>query len=615
MSITSLIVMLLAPMPAAGARGAGGSKRRMGGACTKACHVAAEQEHHQSPSTNAFVTAHGHRCKPEEHENKPDCRIGKSEDSSFAFFWCPTTDEGEDYCTDDYLKTASGFTCKTKAVNIHPVHRFAWCFVNTEDDSLKWDYCRYPDAVSWKNKLFSAFVDADEFQAMYVNADQAKEIQRKKGLSEDDLAWENMMKEDESDQIVDIFAGDLTSQTGNEGQSFGHEEQQQFSQDYIDAMDGMMVQTTELDEQADIEQVGDLPWKTLEEAGWTKKDIDAAISQSKAEWKDPEFQDRLFHLIFKSGLKAGTSYNAKLNEFTRPVPEQLEEYLQEMKNSRAAEDLNFLSGQADLIPGKISAPDTVYFALGPSAAGKTSTLATMDEIRQLAYQLKIKDPDTPENYNIEFPAMTFDGADARDASEVWQRYAKDGGWWIDAAEPDADNGGREWVPADPSQGRVKMHLLKDYFDKVAKPLLKPNLKSLAWGWIDQWRPPTVFVPETAVPCVNPMVAKWCPALDLVGKFEKRGYNVKFLVIYAPSAIVKQSGKKRAMKEGKTYSSNGYIMALHSAKQLYKRYRNKYDFIFVHNAFEENELPKPITWKDFKQFTAFEALQDLYGRLE
>jgi len=304
-------------------------------------------------------------------------------------------------------------------------------------------------------------------------------------------------------------------------------------------------------------------WKT---AGWKKEDLALAKKQTEDEWQDTEFQMRLLKQSVKSGIECCTNYNKQLQIFQKP--DNFMEYLNRSKAQVSDE-------------GR-----TVIFVFGPSAAGKTSIVASLGKLREeMAYQ---------------FPAMTFDGADARDVSEVWKRYAQDGGKW-EAYEgcsgPGSHKDGtRHWVPHE----KALSCLLSKYFDDVAKPYCKPNLKKLMYNWIEEYKPKTVLIPETAVPCYSTMLVKACKILQTINKFKKLGYKVQFVVVYAPMEQVKEAGTRRALTEGKPYSSRGYAMALKAAEKLYKKFGKDSEFIFVNNTYRTNQLPDELSWKTYQK---------------
>jgi len=307
---------------------------------------------------------------------------------------------------------------------------------------------------------------------------------------------------------------------------------------------------------------GQRSWCGWKDAGWNKADLELAKKQTEDEWQDAEFQMRLLQHTVKSGVECCTSYNNQLQFFQKPA--NVDEYLHQYWQSKAqASD-----------EGR-----TAIFVLGPSAAGKTSIVASLGKLRnEMAYQ---------------FPAMTLDGADAREVSEVWKRYAQDGGKWEGKSHKD---GTRHWAP----QEKALSCLLLKYFDDVAKPYCKPNLKKLIYNWIEEYKPKTVLVPETAVPCYSTMFEKTCKILKTIKKFKELGYKVQFVVVYAPLEQVKEAGTRRAFTEGKPYSAKGYAMALSGAENLYKKFGKESEFIFVNNTYRTNQLPDELSWETYQQ---------------
>jgi len=311
-------------------------------------------------------------------------------------------------------------------------------------------------------------------------------------------------------------------------------------------------------------------WCDWTAAGWNKEDLRYAQTQIEDEWQDAEFQMRLLKQSVKSGLGCCTSYNNQLQMFHKP--DNFTEYLDKSKVQVSDE-------------GR-----TAIFVLGPSAAGKTSIIASLGKLRkEMAYQ---------------FPAMTLDGADAREVSEVWKRYAQDGGEWETSCDgcsgPGSQKDGtRHWVPL----AKARSCLLRKFFDDVAKPYLKPNLKKLMYNWIEEYKPKTVLIPETAVPCYSTILADWCKILKTIRKFKKLGYKVQFVVVYAPIEQVKEAGTKRALTEGKPYNPRGYAMALQGAEKLYKKFGKDSEFIFVNNTYRTNQLPDELSWETYQQIVS------------
>jgi len=228
---------------------------------------------------------------------------------------------------------------------------------------------------------------------------------------------------------------------------------------------------------------------------------------------------------------------------------------------------------------------TAIFVLGPSAAGKTSIVASLGLLRK--------------TMACQFPAMTFDGAGVRDVSQVWKRYAQDGGKWeaCDGCRGPGSqkDGTRHWVSE-----QAPSCLLKKYFEDVTQPSLKPNLKKHMFDWIAKYMPKTVVIPETAVPCVTTIFEKFCKVLKTIKKFRKLGYTIKFVVVYAPLEQVRKAGTERALKEGKPYSSKAYALALYGAKKLYKKFRGSSEFIFVNNTWRKDKLPDEFSWETYKR---------------
>jgi len=316
-------------------------------------------------------------------------------------------------------------------------------------------------------------------------------------------------------------------------------------------------------------QTGKRHWCDWKTAGWNQEDQKLARKQTEDEWHDTKFQMRLFEHSVKSGVQCCTEYNNQLQMFQRP--DNFLEYLNRSKTQVSDESR------------------TAIFVLGPSAAGKTSIVASLGKLREkMAYQ---------------FPAMTLDGADSREVSEVWRRYAQDGGKWeaCDGCSGPGSHkdGTRHWVPDE----KASSCLLSKYFDDVAKPYCKPNLNELVFKWIEEYKPKTVLIPETAVPCYTTTFQKLCKVLKTINKFMKLGYLVKFVVVYAPMEQVKEVGKRRALTEGKPYSSRGYAMALDGAEKLYKKFGSKYEFIFVNNTYKSNQLPNELSWETYKQIVS------------
>jgi len=312
---------------------------------------------------------------------------------------------------------------------------------------------------------------------------------------------------------------------------------------------------------------GNRKWCTWNQAGWSLEDQNFARQETEQEWRNQTFQTRLLEHTIKSGIQCCTSYNKQLHYFQKP--DNVKQYLHDMQTAAQVPD----GGR------------TAIFVLGPSAAGKTSIVASLGKLKKgMAYQ---------------FPAMTFDGADAREVSEIWKRYAQNGGAWRvcdGCRKPGSQKDGTRAWNAFPAKGC----LLAKYFEDVAKPHLKPNLNKLMFEWIHKFRPKTVLIPETAVPCVTTAFEKVCKILKLIEQFRKLGYKIKFVVVYAPLTQVTASGRSRALTEGKPYSSSAYAFALYSAKQLYKRFRNTDDFIFVNNTYQTDKLPELLDWETYKK---------------
>merc|ERR1712129_8608 len=84
---------------------------------------------------------------------------------------------------------------------------------------------------------------------------------------------------------------------------------------------------------------------------------------------------------------------------------------------------------------------------------------------------------------------------------------------------------------------------------------------------------------------------------------KLGYTAQFVVVYAPAEQVEAAGMRRALTEGKPYSSRGYAMALQAAEELYKKFGKNTEFIFVDNTYRTNQLPDETSWATFQQLAS------------
>jgi len=329
-------------------------------------------------------------------------------------------------------------------------------------------------------------------------------------------------------------------------------------------MNGILLEEMQLEQPSNADlntQLGQRKWCDWRTAGWNKQDRKLARQQHADEWLDARFRMRVLGHIVKSGTRCCTSYNNNQLQGFR-TPDNFMEYLDRHKTKE---------------PDK---SQTAIFVLGPSAAGKTSIVASLAKLRDtMAY---------------EFPAMTLDGADAREVSEVWKRYAQDGGRW-QGKRPT-----RTWVPYDEAHKPIGNCLLSKYFGDVAKPNMKKYLKKYMFEWIEAYKPKTVLIPTTAVPCLTTLFEKACKILKTIKKFMHLGYTVKFVIVYAPLEQVRKAGMRRALTEGKPYSSSSYALALFSAKKLYKKFRNKAEFIIVNNTWRTNQLPEEISWKAYQR---------------
>jgi len=194
------------------------------------------------------------------------------------------------------------------------------------------------------------------------------------------------------------------------------------------------------------------------------------------------------------------------------------------------------------------------FILGPSSSGKTTVAAGLD--------------------GLQFPLMTVDGADWREVSDVWRQNAQ-------------------------TKHRIKGKdcLFKDYFKEVFQTI-KPQMHKWMMKKIAQYTPKTLLIPSTAVPCPMPSVPKLCKIRqDLIDPIQNLGYTVSFVVIHAEKDSVVQKGTLRQDKEGKKYSSDGYLFAYVSVIRLMKHYSDL-TWTFFHNDF--NGPPDPMDKPQYEE---------------
>jgi len=280
-------------------------------------------------------------------------------------------------------------------------------------------------------------------------------------------------------------------------------------------------------------------WTKMENIpGWDTK---AKIKETLDEAENSEFLNRLLNQITKIGT-VQASYNTALQQFVAKQ-ENAQAYLSEHMQT---------SG---------SVKRKAIFVLGPSSAGKSSVVASIATL--------IGDPNA-----IQYPVMTVDGADWREASLVWANNAK---------QTHIDSHG---------QGCYLTDYFKNVFEHVKKPMNQWMMKQITTYW-----PNTVIIPSTAVPCVFPSKVKTCKISKIVNAMRELNFEIQFVVLHANRDDVIRMGLARQSREGKKYSPEGYELAYMSAMEL-RNYYKKDTWYFFYNSFEANTLPRRMTAAEY-----------------
>lgn len=102
--------------------------------------------------------------------------------------------------------------------------------------------------------------------------------------------------------------------------------------------------------------------------------------------------------------------------------------------------------------------------------------------------------------------------------------------------------------------------------------------------VSTYKPKTVVVPDTAVPCIFPRIWNTCKINFKIEKMEKLGYKPMFFVILADKAGVQEKGIARQDIEGKAYSPKTFELAYKSAQNLMSDYPDA-TWKFFYNSFD------------------------------
>eukprot|EP00929_Paragymnodinium_shiwhaense_P011024 TRINITY_DN11624_c0_g1_i3.p1 TRINITY_DN11624_c0_g1~~TRINITY_DN11624_c0_g1_i3.p1 ORF type:complete len:261 (-),score=52.71 TRINITY_DN11624_c0_g1_i3:155-937(-) len=240
-----------------------------------------------------------------------------------------------------------------------------------------------------------------------------------------------------------VFGIVVAAERGRHEKTLPHPDQETLTQPERQVRTLSAEQEQELrEEMEDAEQqefAGEDDWddrvRSLREAGWADAEIDQARNETILEAKDEEFLLKLLRHTVYDGIKCCAKFNKHFKSFTRP-----------------SEPLDYVvkHGNALLLGKQVK--KRAIFILGPSSAGKTSIAATAPDF----------------GLNVNFPAMTIDGADWRDVSAVWQRYA------VSEMRP-SGAARNHTLPA-------KETVLSDYYNKVYS-LVKQEHEERMMHWV------------------------------------------------------------------------------------------------------------------------------------
>jgi len=273
-------------------------------------------------------------------------------------------------------------------------------------------------------------------------------------------------------------------------------------------------------------------WQTMWEAGVREKQKQQMITETRSEAHNATFTTILLNYITKGSITKG--YHG-LKQFE--AVENAESAFGKASTEVADE---FGSNKpSDIIR-------TAIFVLGASSSGKTTvTASAVDQDAALA----------------QFPLMTIDGADWRDKSEVWARYAKDG--------------------FKNSNGTTCHY--KDYYEDVFQKV-RADMDEWTMTMVSRYKPKIVVIPHTAVPCIFPRIWISCPINYKIQRMEQLGYKPIFLIILADKTQVQEKGISRQEREGKAYSPKTFELAYLSAKSLMSYYPDA-KWTYFYNSFK------------------------------
>ena len=205
------------------------------------------------------------------------------------------------------------------------------------------------------------------------------------------------------------------------------------------------------------------------------------------------------------------------------------------------------------------------FVLGAAASGKTTTT-------KKGISVAINNHFCPKGKapfcNLKF--LIIDGGTMRDVSRVW----------LDLKEIATDRGYAGF--------KDQYSIFSSSFKKLKTQLIDSAIK----------KGENLIIPETAA--AEFLKFKGGPVKKVMDKLSKAGYKILMTSIYVSKAQAKKFGKARALKEGKTYSSLGWLFAQQQAEILmnYSRkmkYSPELPMYIFSNDKKFWKIKNPIQW--------------------
>jgi hypothetical protein len=172
------------------------------------------------------------------------------------------------------------------------------------------------------------------------------------------------------------------------------------------------------------------------------------------------------------------------------------------------------------------------FVLGPSAAGKTYTTR-----HTLLRNLLVKN-----GWDGDLGFFSIDGGTIRDESLMWQEMKE--------------------IPA---HSDARYSGFSDLFSEYFQPHISV-LKKKLFAWLLKRRM-NIIVPDTCVSIKNKIAKRF-------SAFQREGYRIVMTAVYASKAACTAQGRSREKHEGKRYSNNSWVLAMHKIPALFNLARDK-----------------------------------------